>query len=300
MIFHYGITKIGFYHIERGIVCQDYHLVKQIDKHLIIAAVADGLGSETHSDIASKIACEEALSYCEQHINRKSKDEEILKTIKESFHLALNTIKQYGQDNNIPLDQLDTTLVVSVYRHGHLYFGNSGDSGIVVLNSDGTYQAVTEKQNDENGCVFPLCFGEEKWEFGERDNVASVLMATDGIFDLLFPYLLNDQDIKIYVPLCEYLMNNESLHFSNRSKDKVCQKMEAFIDSLTKEEVNDDKTIVVMLDTSIKVTRQDDSYYATPNWAELKRIRDEKYFKEAYPSLFEKQNNEESDNEEKE
>lgn len=285
MIFNYGFTKIGFYHLEKNIVCQDYHLIKQIDKRFCIATVADGLGSETHTDIASKLACETVIDFLSANITRKTDINNYLQILKNSFNEALKKIEEFAKANSIDIDQMDTTLSAVIFIDGDVFFGNSGDSGVLVLNSDGAYEQISEKQIDENGLVYPLCFGPEKWQFGFKDNVASVLLATDGIFNTLFPYLLNDQEIKIYVPLCEYLMNNNSLNFNKRNIYSVKNKIENFLDSITKEEVNDDKTLVVLFDDSVKVKRQPDEYYQMPDRDKLKKIREEKYFREAYPNL---------------
>ncbi len=285
MIFNYSITKVGYYHLEKNIVCQDFHCLKQVDQHFAIASVADGLGSEIRSDIASKIASETSVMHCYKTITRGMKKEKIIEHIKDSFREALDSINKYVSQNNDDISQYDTTLSLVVYMDGNVYFGHSGDSGILVYLADGTYKVLSEKQNDENGYVYPLCYGEEKWQFGYEENVASVLLATDGIYDLLFPYLLANSQNKIYVCLAEYLMNNEKLKFNKLNYKKVQEKMASFIDNLKKEDVDDDKTILVLLDTSIKVKRQPDDYYAVPDWKKLKDEFDKKYFEEAYPNL---------------
>ena len=285
MIYTYQVSQIGFYHIDKGYPNQDSSYVKKIDKSFVIASVADGLGSEKHSDIASSIAAKVSVEYCFLNIKRNMNDDEILFIVKSSFHEALKSVNKYVDDNSDDISQYDTTLSLVVFFDGKVYFGQSGDSGVLIYNSDGKYEAITVKQNDENGYVYPLCFGEEKWEFGCKTNVVSVLLATDGLYDLLFPYLLKNKDVNIYIALAEYLMNNKYLKFSKRTNKKVQAKMEKYIASLRKEEVQDDKTIVVLYDSSIKSKRQDDCYYASPNWTTLKEEYDKEYFKNAYPNL---------------
>lgn len=295
MIYTYGFTKIGHYHVDKSIVCQDFHLIKEVDKHFCVAAVADGLGSESHSDIASKIACETVVDFLFKNINRKTDKKHFLEIIKNGFCKSLTAINEYSKENDIEIDQMDTTLVAAVFMDGEVYFGNSGDSGLMILNKEGLYKRLSEKQIDDNGLVFPLCFGEEKWQFGSEKDVSSVLLATDGIFNSFFPYLLNDQENPIYVPLCEYLMNNDSLRMNKKSLSSVREKIRSFIDSISKDEINDDITLVLMLDDSFKAKRQNEDYYKMPNWNELKKARDEKYFREAYPNL--KQNKNDTDSE---
>ena len=284
MIHYYGITKIGSYHVEKGIVCQDYHSITKIDNHFCIAAVADGVGSETKSDIASKIASESCVDYLKDNFKRGLDNETALEIIKNAFAYSLTRIEEYVEENSEDINQFDTTLVACVFVDKKVFYGNSGDSGAVVLLENGLYLPITKKQNDENGCVYSLCW-KDKWEFGFIDNVASVLLATDGLYDTLFPFLLKYSDKDIYVSLAEYLMNNKNLKYKRNNDVKIQKTMEEFIDGIPGSSVNDDKTVVVIVDTSVKVGRQDDQYYAPIDWDELQRKHNEIYFKEAYPSL---------------
>ena len=106
------------------------------------------------------------------------------------------------------------------------------------------------------------------------------------MLETLFPYLLQGESINIYVALAEYLMNNSALGFSENGVTEVRKKMDAFVDSIPGEQVSDDKTVLVLLDTSIKEQRQPDAYYQTPDWVFLKKKRDAEYRRKAYPHLF--------------
>lgn len=286
MIYSYGVTRQGAYHVKKNVVCQDAHKINVINKGFAIAAVADGLGSELYTDVASKIAVEASTSYCVENINEEDSEQDILRTIKESFSIALNKINDTADAEGHDKDQYDTTLALAVYIKGNVFFGNSGDSGIIVLNADGTYESITTQQRDENGCVFPLFFGEDKWEFGTKKNVASILLATDGMYETFFPYLLKDEEVNIYVALVHYMMNNSSLRFSDSANDDVQTKMENFIDSISGEQVSDDKTVVVLVDDEVKAESQPDEYYKAPDWEKLRKKRDEDYKRAAYPHLF--------------
>ena len=286
MIFSYGVTQQGYYHIKNNTPCQDAHEFKLVNDKIAIGAVADGLGSELYSDVASKIAASESVKYCSENIAFPNEIESVLAIIKQSFTKALETIENVACENGHPLDQYDTTLALAIYHNGTVYYGNSGDSGIVVMNTNGTFESITEQQRDENGCVFPLCFGEECWEFGTKQNVASVFLATDGMYETLFPYLLRGENIEIYVNLAYYIMSNESLGFTSKNQSDVVQRMENFIASIPGEQVSDDKTALVMLDDAQTVQKQDKAYYKTPDWVALKKKRDEEYKRKAYPHLF--------------
>ena len=166
MLYHYGITQTGGYHLANGTVCQDAHDYRKLGDRLAIAAVADGVGSEEHSDIASKTAVQTAITHCAERISTDTPENEILGVLEESFEKALAAVNETAKRNGHSEDQYDTTLVLAVYREGRVWFGVSGDSGIIVQKSDGSYEALAEMRRDEDGCVFPLAFGKDMWEFG--------------------------------------------------------------------------------------------------------------------------------------
>lgn len=291
MIYSYGITQQGTYHVKNNIVCQDAHNIIKCSDTMAVAAVADGLGSEQYSDIASSIAAKVSTQYCAEHLSSDSSEKEVLDAIHNAFTLSQAEIEKTAKANSHELDQYDTTLSLAVLIDDSLYFGQSGDSGIVALTADGFYEKVTTQQRDPYGRVFPLFFGDDKWVFGKYTKpVASVLLATDGMFETLFPYLIQNEPVSIYVALARYFMDPDVLGIENRGEDDVQTSMNDFIASISDEQVNDDKTVVVIGNTAVEVIQQPDEYYKEPNWVELKRKRDEEWRRAAYPHLYNKEN----------
>ncbi len=287
MIYAYGLTQQGAYHIKQNMVCQDSHNIIKFGEDMIVAAVADGLGSEQYSDIASRLAADISTNYCAENIQHSSSDEDILDIIQQSFQQAQWTIEQTCVEQGHEADQYDTTLSLAVLINDSLYYGHSGDSGIVALTTEGLYYKVTTQQRDEDGRVFPLFFGPEKWEFGKfNQSVVSVFLATDGMYEILFPIYIRNEKVNIYVALAQFFMDPQALHIEELGEPTVQAEMDKFVSSISEAQVNDDKTIVVMMNTSIKYTKQFDSYYAEPNWCELKKKYAEAWKRAAYPQLF--------------
>ena len=287
MIYAYGLTQQGAYHIKQNMVCQDSHNIIKFGEDMIVAAVADGLGSEQYSDIASRLAADISTNYCAENIQHSSSDEDILDIIQQSFQQAQWTIEQTCVEQGHEADQYDTTLSLAVLINDSLYYGHSGDSGIVALTTEGLYYKVTTQQRDEDGRVFPLFFGPEKWEFGKfNQSVVSVFLATDGMYEILFPIYIRNEKVNIYVALAQFFMDPQALHIEELGEPTVQAEMDKFVSSISEAQVNDDKTIVVMMNTSIKYTKQFDSYYAEPNGCELKKKYAEAWTRAAYPQLF--------------
>lgn len=287
MIYAYGITQQGTYHIKNNLVCQDAHRIVKCSDSCVIAAVADGLGSEAHSDIAAKLAVEISAAHCAEQIGNLAMDDQVLELISDSFTLAQQEIEKTAEENGHELDQYDTTLSLAVLKGDTLYYGHSGDSGIIALTADGLYQKVTEQQRDEEGRVFPLYFGNEKWVFARYpESVASVFLATDGILETLFPVWLRSEPVSIYVALARYFMDAEVLRIAEVGETAVRDKISAFMETIPDASVNDDKTIVVLANSDVPVRIQTPEYYAEPDWEKLKRKYDNAWRKAAYPNLF--------------
>lgn len=287
MIYTYGVSLQGTYHIKNGIVCQDSHSIKKIANNMVAAAVADGLGSEIHSDIASSIAAKIATEYCADHITEDLSDMQILDILHSSFQRAQEQIELEAKRNNDELDQYDTTLSLAVLIDNSLYYGHSGDSGIVAQTLDGKYEKVTEQQRDQDGRVYPLYFGDDKWIFEKYSKeVSSVFLATDGIFETLFPIYLRDETVPIYVALAQYFMDIESLKIDKLGEMTVQNNMSHFLSNIPDAQVSDDKTVVVLVNSSVLPQKQPDEYYEEPDWDTVIRNWNDKWRREAYPHLF--------------
>ena len=282
MIHGYKVTQQGEYHKKHNLVCQDFGSFNIVSDKVAIAAVADGLGSELYTDVAAQLAVECVLKYCEEHLSDETDYKDV---ISHAFREAWKTVVQQASSDGNDIGEYDTTLVTVIFKDGTVYYGNSGDSGIVVLNMDGKYHPLTEQQRDENGCVFPLCF-EDKWVFGEEKDVSSVLLATDGMYETLFPYLLKGEPEEIYVALAQFMMDGRSLGYGEKSDDQIQEMMDDFVANLDKQQVTDDKTILLLYDDSVELDRQPDEYYAVPDWDVLKQKHDEEFKKQAYPHMY--------------
>ena len=276
--------------MKHNLICQDSHRISCLDEGVCVAAVADGLGSEIHSDIASCIAAETSVNICRETITRESTEEQIIDVIRLAFNSSLKAIEKRVKEEGGDIEQYDTTLSLCVLYDGCLYYGHSGDSGIIALGVDGKYYNVTKQQRDDEGRVFPLCFGEQYWIIKKFDKaVSSVMLATDGIYELFFPVYLKEKEVNIYTALAKFFMGPFDDDILNDEFEKVIESRELYIDKLPEQVVDDDKTLVALIDDSIETMLQDKQYYQEPDWNVLIREFKDEYNKKAYK----KQNNSE-------
>lgn len=286
MIYSYGVSSIGPYHIKNNLVCQDAHYIKRVSDNCTIAASADGLGSEKYSDIASKLAVKTAVEFCADKFDQSKPVAETLELMRQAFLVAQTAIESAAQKNGHEITDYDTTLDLVVLSAGNLYYGHVGDSGVIVQTADGRYLQITEQDRDEYNRVFPLCYYDH-WKFGAvPDRVASVMLCTDGIWGLVFPKLLSLQENKLYVALARFFMDRNQLGFKENGMENVQMAMEDFIKSLDESQVDDDRTVVVLCDDSVEVVPQPDDYYRVPDWGKLRLEYDEAFKRAAYPHLY--------------
>jgi len=255
-----GSSQKGRSHETSGIVCQDtYYYIEKPD--FIVAAVADGLGSSKHSDIASNIAAKSTVEYCANKINIKMWDNNILAIIKTAYDEANFNIKQTANGN---LDDYDTTLTLAVLIQGNLYYGHAGDSGIIALRKDGIFEEVTTPQLGEGygkeRPVYPLA-AESKWVFGKYAHRTHVIfLMTDGILNKVIPPLLENQKHKLDNAYLYYLYDNMI------KNPDIHQWINGELNNILPQEVNyDDLTIVIAMCNNVKLRLQRKEYYEFPS-----------------------------------
>jgi len=192
MLTHFSITQQGKRHIEKNVPCQDFSVSRRIElsrfgRQIVIAAVADGVGSCEFSQFGSATAVQSFLNCVEHNLQERIlelSDENMLKLIKDSFNYALSQVEKEAEDRELPFLEFDSTLTGIVYDGSTLWYGHIGDDGVVVLYSDGSYEMITKRHKGEEAhSLFPLR-EVDLWQFGKSSKeVASCVLMTDGVLD---------------------------------------------------------------------------------------------------------------------
>lgn len=208
-----GVTKRGVAHRCYGTRCQDAHMIRRVKqvaiwkdggkrdrllpgKEYVVAAVADGLGSEAHSDIGAHAAVNTAVStMCELIGTWCATGDSALaismpRFIEQSMIKANNAVVKKAASMELPANEFDATLVIAVYDGEQLFYGSAGDSG-VIAKTDAGFELVTHPTRGVGeASTFPL-YCREKWEIGSR-HARGFLLATDGLLELLVPEFNNE------------------------------------------------------------------------------------------------------------
>ena len=276
MILHYKASVPGPRHLDQGTPCQDAFSVRYAPDGRVFAACADGLGSERFSDIGAKIAAGAATAYCLKHLDRKATEQETLRTMRRAFIQAYRTVLRRAMEMGNAFDEYDTTLCMGIYDGTRLYFGQSGDSGMVAVLTSGEYIRVTEQQRDADGCVYPLCFGPEKWVFGSIGApVSAFLLATDGMLEQICPPILRGEKKDVNVPLARFFLQREEREpEAVRGLDRS---LRIYLRRYPRANVDDDKTIVVAYNPEQPARLLDPAYY-TVDWEKALRRRNHRLY----------------------
>lgn len=196
-----GISVQGTAHQRNETPCQDANIYHS-DNGITLLAVADGLGSCAHSDIASKIAVNAAKEYCQKsHFIG----------IKKLFRYCRGKILRHAKQHHLDIDQLHTTLLVFVAIGDRLLAGQIGDGAIILY--DGTqfirlFQRELLQSRGALNVTATLLQEDYSSELYSQEmviaNLRSVFVMTDGITPVSTSY----KDESAYLPFFEYLLDN--------------------------------------------------------------------------------------------
>ena len=209
-----GVTKRGVAHRCYGTRCQDAHMIRRVKqvaiwkdggkrdrllpgKEYVVAAVADGLGSEAHSDIGAHAAVNTAVStMCELIGTWCATGDSALaismpRFLEQAMIKANNAVVKKAASMELPANEFDATLAIAVYDGDQLFYGSAGDSG-VIAKTDAGFELVTHPSRVGEAGTYPLyCKG--KWEIGAcGGHTHGFLLATDGLLELLVPQFNNE------------------------------------------------------------------------------------------------------------
>lgn len=335
MIIDYGFSVVGKSHIKKGSCCQDYHCIKRLKNGWIIAAVADGVGSAKNSHIGSKIAAETVVEFCDECMPWDYNIISIKSMLRTAYNYAFKMILKESEKSGEPIESFDTTLSMVIYDGQRIIYGHSGDGAIFGLTIFGDFVEITRPQKSVNGVsVIPLRAGYTQWVINTyEEDLAAVLLMTDGMLETLCHYLLRDQERKInraYVPLASYFadpygfnerkiedIKKEIFDFIVADKDyetsrfytrlldvykrHIPKAAESVIETLKKanysvslmQSEQDDKTIVGLINTDLPFDNKEESFYSEPDW----NLLQEAWNRKAYPHLYsdrQKENDEET------
>lgn len=211
----YYASKQGRAHVANNTVCQDYSLADNIDNDCQVVCVADGHGSMEYiySDIGAKIACElfvEMVRILKAGYEKTGVPDwtEYLKTAKfksafiqmwrkkvvEDYESRAEKVSEEKLSDLKIIRKYGTTFLFSIRYRNKIVLGQLGDGAILMgFSGDGTpednWQLFKRHGLKYNSITNSMASNTAEYTFlidsFERDNIAYILLSTDGIYDCL-------------------------------------------------------------------------------------------------------------------
>lgn len=195
----FALSLQGSSHVGNDVPCQDYSTLRYVSgADVLIAAIADGVGSCSLSHWGSYQAVTSAVDFAEQevlrlsgggHLKLRINEKNVTQTLNQAFYTAWNSVDNLAVESNMLAGELQSTLTFVLYDGEALYCAHAGDDGVVVQYQDGTVRMLTKRlKGEEASSVYPLQSGENHWGYyaagiDERGPVVGFVMATDGVLD---------------------------------------------------------------------------------------------------------------------
>lgn len=260
-------STIGLSHISENLPCQDSSRISKIpNTDFIVAAVADGAGSCSHSDIGSSFVVETAINKFTNlclHLNSKHIDYNVWRIDAFAIFKEIKTELQLkAYDLSIDFTSLSSTLIVAVSDGNFIACANVGDGRACYRDLQANWHPLMTptKGEEANQTLF---LTSRNWDdqlnseyfgsFIHCESISAFSLMTDGCERAAFEISKYDEETETYYdpnkPYKPFFEHNYNvliqLHRAGKDQNSINMLWNNFIKSgnekLSKE--TDDKTM---------------------------------------------------------
>jgi len=262
----FAVTQKGQSHKKNKTACQDRSGLKVLDdRGIVLAAVADGVGSCALSDLGADCAVRSSLDRMEAEIKAcdvldVSRAAAILRS---AMSAAYDAVEQMASEMVINSYSFQSTLTITIYDGKNLYIGHAGDDGVVALFENGGYYMVTVRhKGEEASSVYPLQ-SKSTWQFSKSENVIGYVLCTDGVLDSFVRSEFESN--RIYFPFIERDFTKPAA--SSEDVERACAAKEKMLLSESyRARVTDDLTYVAVVNNYALVNSLEKPAFDKRKW----------------------------------
>ena len=236
-----GDRVTGTAHVKRAIPCQDAFDFERFgpDDGWLIVAVADGAGSASHSEVGSRLACDELVRHV---VELPAGTDYAQLDMARAFAAAREVISAKAAELGLRPRDLATTALLAVVGPESAVFGQIGD-GAIVIGDGSEYRTVFWPEIEEfaNVTNFLTESEFEKHLLTARlpESIRDVALMTDGVQWLALDFALRQPHPDFFRPLFGHLRT------ATDTKD-LRAPFRSFLDSdRVNEKTDDDKTLLL-------------------------------------------------------
>jgi hypothetical protein len=241
-----GASVQGTSHAKISLPCQDAHAYKVVNDSIIIAAVADGLGTAIYSQAGSQLAAASAVAYLEQELDKAiPRDADTwIQLVRESFLSACARLEHEARKNQAALRDYSTTLILAVLTNDWLVTGHIGDGAAVASLEEGGLVLISLPQNEEYvNVTFPLTMPDmvNVAEFKACPaKVKALALMSDGMQRVSIRTADNTPHQPFFEPLFRQLPGVKDMHKASQNlaefmaSERICS------------HTDDDKTLILI------------------------------------------------------
>ncbi|RCS56092.1 protein phosphatase 2C domain-containing protein [Bremerella cremea] len=239
-------SVIGKSHVNSGLPCQDacrvVNLESELDR-LLVACVADGAGSASHSDEGATLACDTFVKLMQEaNLDLANSETDWGALVQSWISEIREKLDQRAVELGVPVRQLACTFLAAVIGNERALFLQIGDGAIVRNSADG-YSTLFWPQSGEyantTNFLTEANFSEQLEFKLLEERVDEVALFTDGLERLVLKF----EDQSVHAPFLT------PFFASLRQTENPDQFFEPLRDFLGSEAINertdDDKTLIL-------------------------------------------------------
>lgn len=211
----------------------------------LIAAVADGAGSASCSEIGASLAVQTAVTATVDRLCafEPRSEAEWLALLGSVFQIARHVVVTNAADMEIEPEEFATTLLLAIVMPERLAVGQIGDGAVVVRRTEGGFESVTrsasEYVNETTFLTSPTFMEEAQWVV-RTGLVSGIALLSDGLQMLALKMPDGQPHGAFFAPLMDLLATAEM----TRSEEQL----EGFLQSpQIAQRADDDLTLVLAI-----------------------------------------------------